>query len=188
MTDEERAHPDNGIWLCPSCHTTVDKNNGGDFSAPLLREWKRNHELMIKELILTHRSPLPMLRVFATEGKIAQQVIDTLEKHGALFVDYGMEYPQHVIASVDKLRGELSIIARRIKYDSELKQLIKDLGADCREFMNRTSNIQGTDWHELQTLRSRVGVRIFRLVDDYGCVVRGPLHQLIPTFRAVSTG
>jgi hypothetical protein len=105
-----------------------------------------------------------------------------------LFVDYGMEYPQHVIASVDKLRGELSIIARRIKYDSELKQLTKDLGADCREFMNRTSNIQGTDWHELQTLRSRVGVRIFRLVDDYGCVVRGPLHQLIPTFRAVSTG
>lgn len=185
MTDEARAHPDNGIWLCPSCHTTVDKNNGEDFQTPLLKKWKRDHEAMLKQLILSHRSPVPILRKFAMEGTIAQEVIDLLETHGALFVDYQMEYPQHVIRSIDKLRSQLGEIRRRIKYDSELKGLVKDLEGNCRKFMNYTSNIKSADWQELQNLRRDVGIRVSRLVDDYGCEVRGPLHRIVPAFRAV---
>ncbi len=35
---------DNGIWLCPSCHTTIDKNHGVSFPVALLKSWKEDHE------------------------------------------------------------------------------------------------------------------------------------------------
>ena len=45
MTDKERAHFDNLILLCDECHTMIDnKQNEGNFSVALLKEWKKNHE------------------------------------------------------------------------------------------------------------------------------------------------
>src|SRR5262245_53944737 len=54
MTDEQRAHPDNGIWLCASCHTMIDKNGGADFPVETLIEWKRRHEEIIRSLLYSH--------------------------------------------------------------------------------------------------------------------------------------
>ena len=36
---EERRHPDNGIWLCPTCAKLID-NDASRFTAKLLRPWK----------------------------------------------------------------------------------------------------------------------------------------------------
>ena len=43
MTDQQRAEPENGIWLCASCHAMIDKNNGADFSRDTLLGWKQTH-------------------------------------------------------------------------------------------------------------------------------------------------
>ena len=45
QTKEERTSASNGIWLCSTCASLIDKNNGIDFPVPLLRVWKENHEL-----------------------------------------------------------------------------------------------------------------------------------------------
>src|SRR5712664_1752394 len=79
MTDDERADPENGIWLCANCHTLIDKNNGDDFPVETLLEWKHKHEGVLRSLLLSHRSVLPVLRKFTEEGQIAQDVVDTLE-------------------------------------------------------------------------------------------------------------
>ncbi len=180
MTDEERAHSDNGIWLCANCHTMIDKNQGGEFTVELLLEWKSKHEQIISALLRSHRSPLPLLRKVTEEGQFAQDVVDLLEQHGALFMDTHSEVLPHVILSLDRLRSELRVLARRIRYDSSLKELIKDLVDHCRAFMNHTSRFNGRDWHELEALRGRVGIIVLRLREDYGCKIRGPLNRIIP--------
>lgn len=121
MSDEERAHPDNGIWLCASCHTLIDKNNGEDFPVETLLEWKQKHENVLRSLLHSHRSVLPLLRKFTEEGQLAQDVVDALENHGALFMDRHFEVEQHVIISIDRLRSELQQLARRVRYDGDLK-------------------------------------------------------------------
>lgn len=49
LTPRERSSTKNGIFLCSNCACMIDKNNGLDFSAELLREWKKNHEKWIKD-------------------------------------------------------------------------------------------------------------------------------------------
>lgn len=44
MTQEERKSASNGLFLCSSCATMIDKNNGLDFAVGLLRHWKDEHE------------------------------------------------------------------------------------------------------------------------------------------------
>ena len=47
MTDEERASPSNGIWLCNVCARLVDLDPTR-FPADLLRAWKRQHEAWVE--------------------------------------------------------------------------------------------------------------------------------------------
>jgi hypothetical protein len=180
MTDEQRAHPDNGIWLCASCHTLIDKNNGAGFPVEMLLDWKRKHEEILRSLLLSHRSILPILRRFTEEGQIAQDVIDTLENHGALFRDRHLEVEASVVLSIDRLRSELQLLMRRVRYDSQLKELIRDLVGECRTFMNQTDRFRGRYWNELEGMRHRVGVIVLRLREDYGCKIRGDLNRIIP--------
>ncbi len=44
MTSEQRKSPSNGIWLCASCATLIDKNDGINYSVDLLNDWKCNRE------------------------------------------------------------------------------------------------------------------------------------------------
>ncbi len=48
MTDEQRNHYDNLIYLCPTCHTKIDKQEE-DFPADLLFEMKNKHEAWVDE-------------------------------------------------------------------------------------------------------------------------------------------
>lgn len=179
MTNKERADFSNGIWLCANCHTMVDKNQGADFSADALEKWKSNHKSEIRSLLHSHRSPLPMLRRLAEAGRIAQQVIDLLEQHGAFFVELEYEVAPYMAISVETLRKSLQPIIRQIEYDPELKGIIKDIEAKCRGFMNHTSNHPHIERDELLNLRNHVGIAVRRLQQDYGCKIRGPLTNIL---------
>lgn len=180
MTDDQRASFDNGIWLCANCHRMVDKNMGTDFPVDVLADWKRSHEAVIRSLLHSHRSPLPLLRRFTEEGAIAQEAVDILEQHGALFVDLIYEVDSHVLISIEHLRADLARLPRKVRYDSRLKDLLKDLVNEVRGFMNRTSRFQGNVLSELPALRSRTGIHLLRLRDEFGCKVRGPINRIIP--------
>lgn len=48
LTEEQRFHPDNGIWLCAICADKVDKNeNESAFPIELLHIWKEFHESLM---------------------------------------------------------------------------------------------------------------------------------------------
>lgn len=48
MTDEQRNHYDNLIYLCPTCHTTIDKQEK-DYPAEFLFSLKKEHESWVAE-------------------------------------------------------------------------------------------------------------------------------------------
>ena len=49
QTPEERKSIDNGIHLCKICADKIDYNNGIDYPAALLRNWKRQAEKRARE-------------------------------------------------------------------------------------------------------------------------------------------
>ena len=46
MTDDERNHPNNLLYLCPTCHTKIDAQEK-DFTADYLFAVKKKHELWV---------------------------------------------------------------------------------------------------------------------------------------------
>lgn len=44
LTQEQRCSIENGIFLCVTCASMIDKNNGVDFSVEQLKQWKSQHD------------------------------------------------------------------------------------------------------------------------------------------------
>lgn len=55
MIDEKRNHYDNLIYLCPTCHTKIDKQEE-DFPAELLFKVKEEHELWVEDQLDSNMS------------------------------------------------------------------------------------------------------------------------------------
>ena len=47
ITKQEIQSEDNGIYLCANCSHMIDKNNGLDYPAEMLKKWKKEHEAWI---------------------------------------------------------------------------------------------------------------------------------------------
>lgn len=180
MTDEDRAAPENGIWLCASCHTMVDKNKGAGFPARVLVEWKHRHATFISALLRTHRSPLAALRQRTEEGAVAQGVMETLESHGALFRDMNYENFDHVAQSVKALRTELGTHLRAVTVDAGLKSILRRTVKLCQEAMNATSAHPAAWAHELPRFRFHMGVCAKQLRDQHGCNPGPGIASIIP--------
>jgi hypothetical protein len=64
LTHEQRSHITNAIFLCASCATLIDKNNGFDFPVELLKRWKTDHESWVRENL--NRKPITITEVAGT--------------------------------------------------------------------------------------------------------------------------
>jgi len=180
MRDEERADITNGIWLCANCHAMIDKNQGVDFPCKTLESWKREHAEMITALLLSHRSPIAYLRKITKEGRIAQQIMDIADTHGALYQPPQLESPAHVINSIDQLRKQYRGVLKEIEFDKELKTVLQQISKHLQEFMNYTSNNQSVFDTELLAMRSRVGIQLKILRNRYGCTISPNLTKIVP--------
>lgn len=180
MTDDARAHFDNGIWLCASCHTLIDKNKGAGFPAKKLREWKKQHEDLIRGLLLSHRSPMPLLRQFTEEGRYAQQFVDLLSQHGAFFVHIDYEIGPHVEDSLGYVRKEGGKLLKKIEYDKHLRDTIAAMLDGMRTYMNETGAFTQHRRDGLLALRNKLGVLLKRLRDEFGCKINGDLNRILP--------
>jgi hypothetical protein len=64
LTPEQRKHISNAIFLCASCATRIDNNNGADFPADLLKRWKEAHETWVKDNL--NKNPVSITEVAGT--------------------------------------------------------------------------------------------------------------------------
>jgi len=64
LTPEQRKHISNAIFLCASCATMIDKNNGADFATQLLKKWKADHESWVRGNL--NKKPVNIVEVSGT--------------------------------------------------------------------------------------------------------------------------
>jgi len=81
QTSNERASISNAIWLCASCASLIDKNNGHGFSVKKLHQWKADAEQQSHEALLSNaafRRPVWLDRLstihFANVPRLAQML------------------------------------------------------------------------------------------------------------------
>lgn len=171
---------ENGIWLCASCHTLIDKNRGVDYEAKTLFEWKEDHEATISTLLRTHKSPLPLIARQSRNRKIAQNIVDHISSKGAYFQHSSIEDPLLVISSIDQTRKYIQREIRDIDSDKRLKEICRLIQDANRELMNELSKDTTLLDTYLTVLRKRVGIQLKRLRDEIGCDVSGHITSIIP--------
>lgn len=179
MTDIERADPANCIWLCSNCHTIVDKNGGAGYTVPTLQQWKTEHEELILSLLLSPRSPMPIIRKLADETHAVQELIEEFEQAGVLFRDMQFEVGAYVMQSLVALRKSTNATLKTIKYDLELKKATKTLATSLGTMMNLTGNFDHRQMAELQVLRHRVYDFLHLMENEFGCKVTGQLKSAL---------
>lgn len=169
----------NGIWLCVACHTLIDKNSGSDYEEAKLVDWKCSHEELMSVLLKTHRSPLPLVRRFSLNSKIAQEMVDTLAHKGVMYQQHARENPEFAVKSIDEVRRKLMRILNRIDLDKRLRDICVDLISACREVMNENSRDDSGLSSYIDVLRIKVGRLLYRLEKEYGCQVDGPISWIV---------
>lgn len=170
---------ENGLWLCVSCHTLIDKNNGSDYRKEELLEWKRDHEELMSVLLRTHRSPLPLVRRYSANTKVAQDMVDTLSHRGVMFQSHYMEDPTAAIESIRQIRSRLQRCLRQIDLDKKLREVCSDLISECRVVMNENSRDPTGLNSYIDVLRIRAGRSLYRLQHEYGCDIAGPITSIV---------
>ncbi len=91
----ERDEFDNIILLCPTCHTTIDKNHKL-YPKETIRKWKREHEESIKNLFIAPR--------FETREEARKYLLPIFVENKAIFDQYG---PFSDNATNDQMATEL---------------------------------------------------------------------------------
>lgn len=180
MSDIARAKPENGIWLCASCHTLIDKNKGQDFKAVMLKQWKSEHEDLIFHILKRHQSPLPLLRRLSNDAKLAQEIVDLLGGKGVFFMPHNSEPYDYVIDSLKEVRTELNRIGKRIDFEKRLRATNNAIKAALRDFMNYTSKDSVYSASHMDVMRDKVGICLKELRDEFDCSVSGQITSIIP--------
>jgi hypothetical protein len=180
MSDDDRADIANGIWLCASCHTMIDKDKTAqEFPRQEVENWKKNHEKLIRQLYLSNVSPLPLLRKMTEDGKIAQDAIDCVEDHGAFVAAMANEFGPHVVDSIKAFRTKMEKLRKIVALDKDLKKLIGEIAAKAQDVMNQTSAAPHTWPAELMHFRLRVAKLYSQLIQGWNCTPGPNCQQLI---------
>ncbi|QPI66241.1 HNH endonuclease [Vreelandella venusta] len=180
MSLADRAKAENGIWLCASCHTEIDKNRGIDYPAEVLKKWKKDHEDLISDLLRHHKSPLPLIRRFTNDQKLAQKIVDIISNKGVFHQAHYLENLDHVILSLKEVRKSLVEIGSKIDFDKKLKEINENLKKALKEYMNDTSQYPVYSDSHMDVLRKKVGISLRILRDEFGCSVDGSIVQIMP--------
>lgn len=139
LTSEERSSIENGIFLCASCATAIDKNNGIDFPVDLLKTWKKLHEDWVsRNLNKSIHTDVSKLEVYRNEikdgsiivnlGQLGGQVAHSItnigpqsrhisEASGKLLVERLSQYPPErfsILSANDPESQQLSSILEQL--------------------------------------------------------------------------
>ncbi|HIE5512350.1 hypothetical protein R1L06_04315 [Stenotrophomonas sp. C4297] len=170
----------NAIWLCASCHAEIDKNKGVDHSESLLRQWKSDIEARIAAILKAHQSPLPLYERASSNSKIAQNIVEIIDSHGAFFRHVASEDPSAVGNSIKLARIKIERQSRLIEGDARLRSIARAIHDACRDYMNEVS-IDNSLWESyLPVLRMRIWVQVKSLNREFGVIVPQNVSHLLP--------
>ncbi|MFF0531106.1 hypothetical protein ACFYT3_22295 [Nocardia amikacinitolerans] len=136
MTDEQRAHPANALWLCEVCHKLIDSNDGIAYPAPLLMQWRDDHGAQVRALLESPRRPLlPKLMRQQSNAEVVEHVFELLADKRSLHVHADLETWMHVRKAFDQVRREMLAALRQVADDDKLKSELRSIATAARTFM-----------------------------------------------------
>jgi hypothetical protein len=84
ITEEQRRAIANGVWLCQTCGTLVDRDEQR-YSITILGEWKNRAEASALEAIQGYGQ----IDHYTTFGAVCRSILPLLEENNLIFVGYG---------------------------------------------------------------------------------------------------
>lgn len=109
LSVEQRTSIENGIFLCSNCGDMIDKNGGLDFPVSLLKKWKRDHEIWVKDNL--NKSVYSLISVIDGEHHAkGKGHVTGIDAQAPVFFKPGTK---------SSAEGEGTIIATRISYKKE---------------------------------------------------------------------
>ena len=144
MTDYERNHYDNLIYLCPTCHTKIDKQEN-DYSADYLKQLKREHEQWVSDQL-----DMQMNVVSFAELEIASKAIAS-GQHVDFSEDFFTITPSEKIDKNNLSQSVRSDIAMGLSKSKEVEKFLANMAMNVDgEFPERLKNGFKTKYEELK--------------------------------------
>jgi hypothetical protein len=143
LTPEYRSSIENAIFLCSNCATMIDKNNGYDYKEPVIRDWKKQHELWISNNLNKSIESQSNINTYNQSGGItAHSVVNNVYNTPAPQEDTRIEHEKKLFHKIeqqlaeDKLHEILDTLAGNESIRIEDTHLLDA----ARDVLNRSSN------------------------------------------------
>jgi hypothetical protein len=175
-----------------ACHWRRSRRGGR--VAPLLRQWKCDHEAMIAEVREKgYSASIALLQSKRLEPIVAKKIIATLEDRRVLWQTFDAEFPDHVRLSLDQLRSRFVDLRGELADESPLDQILLSLTRTILAFFNQVGSLDlaqlrcdsgNPEWcrfrDALAALRKAVGLQLANLAAAYDVAVSSDLQSILP--------
>lgn len=142
MQDEERNHYDNLIYLCPSCHTKIDKQEK-DYPAEMLFELKETHESWVHSQLDQGMSDMTFAELEVAAKAIASGAHTSPSDLGVIPTDAKIQKN----GLTEKSRSYISMGLSR---SNEVERFITSMARLDLEYPERLRNGFQTEYEELR--------------------------------------
>lgn len=175
LTPEQRASQDNGIWLCASCHTIVDKDRR--FTIAILRAWKMLAEAEADGRNLggsaaVGEAPV-VVSIGQSGGKIADQIARTIINAAPPPRRVDVAQMSADVASKIKARPVSTIRFSCSDGDREAHSLMRNMMHVCRYLGLPVDPVEG-----VRISTGLIGSVVFLCKDAVSTDVDAPLRVL----------
>ena len=126
MTNEQRNHYDNLIYLCPSCHTKIDKQEH-DYPAESLLSLKEEHELWVSEQL-----DQGMSEVSFAEMEVAAKALES-GKHSSKSDNFVVIPPEEKVNKNGLSDSVRSYIAMGLIKSNEVERFLASMATNVDE-------------------------------------------------------
>ncbi|MGS2811524.1 HNH endonuclease [Nocardia sp. MW-W600-9] len=185
MTDDQRADPENAIFLCATCHTLIDNNGGPGYTAGDLTAWRDAHTATVRRLLASPIALLSEFRRREKNGAIVSHIFNVIADKRAVYERPELESWSEVISSLGTLRTTLTQELKEVENDYNLAKLIKNIIASARTFMTKVKidpyfrPALGQEHAErhLAVMREEIGETLRLLATAYNIPLPDPLMR-----------
>lgn len=175
MTDQQRGHVDNLLYVCRNCHGVIDQDVES-YSIERLRRIKEEHEAKVQAAMDTE---------FATVGFAElREVVERFSSASPIPTDSSLELlpPDAKIKKNDLGPGPRNTITMGLALSSTIHRFISEIESGDPDWPARLKNGFGSEYHRLRADGHR-GDELFDLMSAYS--MRG-FHQPAHMCAAVS--
>jgi hypothetical protein len=187
--DDLCRNADNAIFLCPTCHKNIDKNNGSGYTAERLREWRQAHYELIHECLVNEYSLAGQLKASSALAATFDPLMAKLHNMAALIDDPALESWKGVVESFWELRdiaGSLLLQGSLSKDEAATLKGLQTVAMVIRREipLDDQGQLSGTDLEAakatLLLARRQVGTELQQLSKLSGCQIPDSVKHIIP--------